>query len=114
MARLRADVAELADAQVSEACDGDIVEVQVLSSAPRHLATQVGEPVNRARFLPLTVRARSKYSGYKRMRIILPQEAEAWCFASGTRDRSPAGTPGTKRLGKYCAESQQIKGNHSK
>ena len=31
-----ADVAELADAQVSEACDGDIVEVQVLSSAPRH------------------------------------------------------------------------------
>jgi hypothetical protein len=29
-----ADVAELADAQVSEACDGDIVEVQVLSSAP--------------------------------------------------------------------------------
>jgi DNA-binding protein Fis len=27
-------VAELADAQVSEACDGDIVEVQVLSSAP--------------------------------------------------------------------------------
>ena len=28
-----ADVAELADAQVSEACDGDIVEVQVLSSA---------------------------------------------------------------------------------
>jgi len=32
--RLHADVAELADAQVSEACDGDIVEVQVLSSAP--------------------------------------------------------------------------------
>ena len=30
-----ADVAELADAQVSEACDGDIVEVQVLSSAPK-------------------------------------------------------------------------------
>ena len=29
-----ADVAELADAQVSEACDGNIVEVQVLSSAP--------------------------------------------------------------------------------
>src|SRR2546428_5541461 len=29
-----ADVAELADAKVSEACDGDIVEVQVLSSAP--------------------------------------------------------------------------------
>ena len=29
-----ADVAELADAQVSEACDGDIVEVQVLSSPP--------------------------------------------------------------------------------
>src|SRR5581483_8814726 len=32
-----ADVAELADAQVSEACDGDIVEVQVLSSAPEDL-----------------------------------------------------------------------------
>ena len=31
-----ADVAELADAQVSEACDGDIVEVQVLSSAPKN------------------------------------------------------------------------------
>jgi hypothetical protein len=31
---VHADVAELADAQVSEACDGDIVEVQVLSSAP--------------------------------------------------------------------------------
>jgi hypothetical protein len=29
-------VAELADAQVSEACDGDIVEVQVLSSAPKY------------------------------------------------------------------------------
>ncbi len=34
MASPHADVAELADAQVSEACDGDIVEVQVLSSAP--------------------------------------------------------------------------------
>lgn len=34
MAPVLADVAELADAQVSEACDGDIVEVQVLSSAP--------------------------------------------------------------------------------
>ncbi len=34
-----ADVAELADAQVSEACDGDIVEVQVLSSAPKTLST---------------------------------------------------------------------------
>ena len=29
-------MAELADAQVSEACDGDIVEVQVLSSAPKN------------------------------------------------------------------------------
>ena len=36
-----ADVAELADAQVSEACDGDIVEVQVLSSAP---IESFGEP----------------------------------------------------------------------
>ena len=34
MSAPHADVAELADAQVSEACDGDIVEVQVLSSAP--------------------------------------------------------------------------------
>ena len=41
----KADVAELADAQVSEACDGDIVEVQVLSSAP----TITGEPVNQTR-----------------------------------------------------------------
>ena len=32
--RTLGDVAELADAQVSEACDGDIVEVQVLSSPP--------------------------------------------------------------------------------
>ena len=37
-APLLADVAELADAQVSEACDGDIVEVQVLSSAPSKLS----------------------------------------------------------------------------
>jgi hypothetical protein len=37
-----ADVAELADAQVSEACDGDIVEVQVLSSAPSKLKTIPG------------------------------------------------------------------------
>jgi hypothetical protein len=37
-----ADVAELADAQVSEACDGDIVEVQVLSSAP--IGSLFGEP----------------------------------------------------------------------
>jgi hypothetical protein len=40
-----ADVAELADAQVSEACDGDIVEVQVLSSAPKNF----GEPISRVR-----------------------------------------------------------------
>ena len=40
-----ADVAELADAQVSEACDGDIVEVQVLSSAPTNEAGR-REPVN--------------------------------------------------------------------
>jgi hypothetical protein len=33
--RTHGDVAELADAQVSEACDGDIVEVQVLSSPPK-------------------------------------------------------------------------------
>ena len=36
-----ADVAELADAQVSEACDGDIVEVQVLSSAPVNNHSQI-------------------------------------------------------------------------
>ena len=41
-------MAELADAQVSEACDGDIVEVQVLSSAP-DLGGNKGES-GRARF----------------------------------------------------------------
>ena len=41
--RTLGDVAELADAQVSEACDGDIVEVQVLSSPPCFWAS----PVNR-------------------------------------------------------------------
>ncbi len=40
-----ADVAELADAQVSEACDGDIVEVQVLSSAPS-IVFKAGEPIS--------------------------------------------------------------------
>ncbi len=44
-----ADVAELADAQVSEACDGDIVEVQVLSSAPE-LWFKKSEPIHLARF----------------------------------------------------------------
>ena len=44
-----ADVAELADAQVSEACDGDIVEVQVLSSAPL-LSNKQTSPFPRARF----------------------------------------------------------------
>jgi hypothetical protein len=43
-----ADVAELADAQVSEACDGDIVEVQVLSSAPGNNNLNGGS-VNRTR-----------------------------------------------------------------
>jgi hypothetical protein len=43
-------VAELADAQVSEACDGDIVEVQVLSSAPK---IRFGEPKSE---LPIGVR----------------------------------------------------------
>ena len=42
-----ADVAELADAQVSEACDGDIVEVQVLSSAPEKFVMRAHK---RARF----------------------------------------------------------------
>ena len=37
-------MAELADAQVSEACDGDIVEVQVLSSAPKDLGEPQGSP----------------------------------------------------------------------
>src|ERR1043165_163459 len=41
-----ADVAELADAQVSEACDGDIVEVQVLSSAPIQPFTGLKHPVD--------------------------------------------------------------------
>jgi hypothetical protein len=50
-----ADVAELADAQVSEACDGDIVEVQVLSSAPI-LLTQFRKISNRAEELGAAVR----------------------------------------------------------
>ena len=41
--RSLADVAELADAQVSEACDGDIVEVQVLSSAPSKPSTDYAD-----------------------------------------------------------------------
>ena len=44
-----ADVAELADEQVSEACDGDIVEVQVLSSAPK-TQVKVASLLMRARF----------------------------------------------------------------
>ena len=44
---LFADVAELADAQVSEACGGNIVEVQVLSSAPN----RSGEFAPATRFL---------------------------------------------------------------
>jgi hypothetical protein len=48
MNRRLADVAELADAQVSEACDGDIVEVQVLSSAPG--VSLEGGPAEQARF----------------------------------------------------------------
>jgi DNA-binding protein Fis len=51
-------VAELADAQVSEACDGDIVEVQVLSSAPV-LSSKPSES-NRARFSFGTVRSPSR------------------------------------------------------
>ena len=46
------DVAELADAQVSEACDGDIVEVQVLSSPRIAWASSHGSP-----FLILSVPA---------------------------------------------------------
>ena len=33
------------------------------------------------------------------MRIILSQEAGAWCFASGTRDRSPAGNTRHEEVG---------------
>ncbi len=50
-----ADVAELADAQVSEACDGDIVEVQVLSSAP-NLRGKMRALLTRARFFRLIFR----------------------------------------------------------
>ena len=46
-----ADVAELADAQVSEACDGDIVEVQVLSSAPDCYKDEASPVISRARFI---------------------------------------------------------------
>ena len=59
-----ADVAELADAQVSEACGGNIVEVQVLSSAP-------GKNKLRA------AKAGSLFC--------LPQDRHSWCF----RNRSP-------------------------
>ena len=49
--KILADVAELADAQVSEACDGDIVEVQVLSSAPNLGRKAVkGRACDQARF----------------------------------------------------------------
>src|SRR5436190_8010331 len=50
MTSLCADVAELADAQVSEACDGDIVEVQVLSSAPEFSLLRRRARVMGARF----------------------------------------------------------------
>ncbi len=50
MKTTHADVAELADAQVSEACDGDIVEVQVLSSAPVFHVTRASL-INRLAFL---------------------------------------------------------------
>ena len=92
MTTLRADVAELADAQVSEACDGDIVEVQVLSSAPNIYLTQMGEPVNRARFLSLTIRARLTQRP-QRMPIILPQEPGARCFAAGVATAARLGYP---------------------
>ena len=47
-----ADVAELADAQVSEACDGDIVEVQVLSSAPEIRSQRLGVRSHGQKFGP--------------------------------------------------------------
>jgi DNA-binding protein Fis len=63
-----ADVAELADAQVSEACGGNIVEVQVLSSAP---SLTNREPARRLAFLFATRRPvavfsyqEPKYSAY--------------------------------------------------
>ena len=57
---LLADVAELADAQVSEACDGDIVEVQVLSSAPRN---NKGESFDATRFFCVPIAGHDPNSG---------------------------------------------------
>ena len=54
---LSADVAELADAQVSEACDGDIVEGQVLSSAPEELIRASQLEATDSPFLPLLAQA---------------------------------------------------------
>jgi hypothetical protein len=68
-----ADVAELADAQVSEACDGDIVEVQVLSSAPK-VKEKAGELVNR--FADFYVYRSAAQPGQKK----LPRNLRFRCF----------------------------------
>ena len=62
-----ADVAELADAQVSEACDGDIVEVQVLSSAPNTWKEPVkkrSESVNEGSLLSFPSRTKISDLGF--------------------------------------------------
>lgn len=52
-------MAELADAQVSEACDGDIVEVQVLSSAPNH------------NFTPPKIQAKNICHGFSELGVLV-------------------------------------------
>ena len=73
MKQPKADVAELADAQVSEACDGDIVEVQVLSSAPGF----IDEPDHQALFLCPTEQIRRK------LRIKQPENICHGSFGAG-------------------------------
>jgi hypothetical protein len=71
-----ADVAELADAQVSEACDGDIVEVQVLSSAPK-FGSQTSEP-----FVRLALFPRGQPPNPKSKLKSLPQKLAEWCLSN--------------------------------
>ena len=69
-----ADVAELADAQVSEACDGDIVEVQVLSSAPIFLQYSARVPNLGSRFYWFSHHATENPKN-------LSRNSKAWCIA---------------------------------
>ena len=74
MKTLIADVAELADAQVSEACDGDIVEVQVLSSAPKKIKASL--LLTRLAFCSSTYWNQSHSEAYFKLSLPLGQK----CF----------------------------------